>query len=555
MQNLKIIRIKQNMLRLFEGKIDLQDVTDKNMDDIFITRSLAAFALVMVCGLEYGVAAKHITDGYHDIGIDAIYVDAVQKKIVLIQSKWRKNGNGGISKSESSSFISGVNRVINLSFDGCNSKILAKKEEISKALFDTDYQIEMVFCHTGNQKIQKYAMEPIDRLLKSTNDAAVELVRFVEITQQSIYAYLVNGGDSNVVIDDVCLSNWGKINEPFNSYYGVIPALAIGEWYANYGNRLFEKNIRYYKGSTDVNVGIKDILTYQPEKFFYFNNGIKLLCKKITRKAIHSTDRDMGVFKLEGVSLVNGAQTTGVIGSIYLESQELLERAKIFIQIIDISAMEDEYVTKITKFSNTQNRIEMKDFVSLDPEQERIRMELSLAGIQYLYKSGDLVTDSEKQISLDEAIVSQACSLSDLSIVALVKRNVGALTEDINKMPYKLLFNGQTNSFSLYNGVVVLRLVEQSIKKYELSTFGRKKLVLVHGNRFLLHLVLQKIKLIEGYETEYLKSSDLENQVDNLFKEYSEKVFCAMEDEFKEAYPAYLFKNIGKLRKIYEAMR
>ncbi len=75
-------------------------------------------------------------------------------------------------------------------------------------------------------------------------------------------------------------------------------------------------------------------------------------------------------------------------------------------------------------------------------------MELSLGGIQYLYKDGSQIEDPQHQILLDETIVSQACLLEEISIVALVKGNIGALTENIDKAPYKKLFNGSTNSFT-----------------------------------------------------------------------------------------------------------
>lgn len=170
------------------------------------------------------------------------------------------------------------------------------------------------------------------------------------------------------------MSNWGTIDEPFKAYYGSIPASAVGEWYQRYGNRLFAKNIRYYKGSTDVNQGIKEVLRTEPEKFFYYNNGVKLLCRKITRKAAHSTDRITGLFALEGVSLVNGAQTTGSIGAVYADMPDVVARAKVFIQMIDLADTEEEQATQITRFTNTQNRIDGKDFAALDPEQERIKM-------------------------------------------------------------------------------------------------------------------------------------------------------------------------------------
>ena len=132
------------------------------------------------------------------------------------------------------------------------------------------------------------------------------------------------------------------------------------------------------------------------------------MCQKITKRAAYSTGREIGLFALEGVSLVNGAQTTGVIGAVCAEDPEAVASARIFVQMIDLG---DSQATQITKLSNTQNRIDGKDFVSLDPQQDRLRMELSLAGFQYLYKSGSKIDDPEHQISLDEAHRSSLCTV------------------------------------------------------------------------------------------------------------------------------------------------
>lgn len=262
----------------------------------------------------------------------------------------------------------------------------------------------------------------------------------------------------------------------------------------------------------------------------------------------------MGLFTLEGVSLVNGAQTTGTIGAVFAESPELLASANVLIQMIDLGESDEAQATQITKLSNTQNRIDGKDFAALDPNQERLRMELSFAGIQYLYKSGAKVDDYEHQITLDETIISQACSLTELSVVALAKGNVGALTDNIDKTPYKLLFNGGTNSFSLYNGVQVLRAVDRLLKQHEATTTGRKKLVLVHGNRFLLHLILGKIRGTDGYDTKYLSGESISALVQAQFQDQWNNVFNAMETKFPDAYPSYLFRNVGRLRELIEGM-
>ena len=557
MPNLKLLRVQAKVDELFKDKTDLSDTTNPDeKENKFYTRSLAALAVVMQCGIEYDVAVQSVTDGYHDMGIDAVYNDTTQKKLILVQSKWRKDGNGSVSQEEASTFAEDVKRLLNFDFDGCNAKLAAKQQEITAAIRDMDYQIEMIFCHTGTQDMNDYALRPFDALLGQVNENdSTDLLVFVETKLQDIYEYLANGQNSNsIVLDDVLLTNWGSVESPLKAYYGTIPVTAIGAWYNQYGNRLFAKNIRYYKGSTEVNQGINDVLKTQPDKFFYYNNGIKILCQKITKKAAYSTSREIGLFALEGVSLVNGAQTTGVIGAVCAEDPEAVASARIFVQMIDLGDSEDTQATQITKLSNTQNRIDGKDFVSLDPQQDRLRMELSLAGFQYLYKSGSKIDDPEHQISLDEAIIAQACALSDLSIVALTKRNIGALTESIDKTPYKLLFNGSTNSFSLHNGVQVLRAVDYCIKQNESNSTGRKRLVLVHGNRFLLHLILGQIKSNAGFDTQYLTSKRISDLVNNIFQEYWDKVFNAMEAKYPEAYPAHIFKNVGRLKDIVDVM-
>ena len=86
-----------------------------------------------------------------------------------------------------------------------------------------------------------------------------------------MYSFLAQGQEAtDITIDDVILTNWGKIDAPYTAYYGTISAAAIGGWYREYGNRLFAKNIRFYKGNTDVNDGIKRVLLQEPEHFFYF---------------------------------------------------------------------------------------------------------------------------------------------------------------------------------------------------------------------------------------------------------------------------------------------
>lgn len=444
--------------------------------------------------------------------------------------------------------------MINLEFEGLNERILSKEPEVSAAVTSMDYKITCIFCHTGNQKISEYCSRPIMDLVSSTNDGVAETLEFKEFLFPNIFHYLASGQEPENICADVILENWGLVEEPYKAYYGIVPAGVLGELFSQFGNRLFNKNIRYYKGSTDVNQSMRKVLLEEPENFFYYNNGVKLLCKGIQKKIVYSTTNKIGQFYLEGISLVNGAQTTGTIGSLYPEHQEQLDKALVFIQLIDLADAEESYALQITRLSNSQNKIDSKDFAALDPEQERIKVELSFSGISYLYKAGSKVEDPKRQVSFDEAIVGLACFQDDLTFAATAKRNIGALTDDISKPPYRILFNSGTNSFTLKNSVEIVRCVEKFLDENGCNYQGRDRLALVHGNRFIEHLVIQKLKSMEGFASEIVDCDLLNEKTRSCCQEIVPKAICAMGETLPDAYPANIFKNIGRCRELLNAM-
>lgn len=556
MANINMIRVAARLKEMFGEKIDMSDFPTDNSNH-FETRAIAALALMMTCGLNSQHSSMHITDGYHDMGIDAIYLDDSQKQLIVIQSKWRGEGTGSITQGEMQSFVEGIKRIINFDLDGANEKILKKKSDIDFSLTTIGYQIHVLFAHTGNNLVDKYAKRSLTDLMSTTNDDISTLIIYDEITFKEIYTYLAQGQNpESIALDDVILNNWGKVDAPYSAYYGTISAAAIGEWFKNYGNALFAKNIRFYKGSTEVNDGMRRTLLQEPENFFYYNNGIKMLCKSIIRKARDSTTNVTGLFALEGISLVNGAQTAGTIGSVYVQAPEQVAKAYVMIQIIDLSNAPSKAAAQITKLSNTQNRIDSKDFASLDTEQDRLRTELAFSNYIYLYKSGDTVTDVEHQITFDEAIVALACWHGELSYATMAKRNIGALSDDIAKTPYKALFNPSTNSFVLINSVMAIRKIESFLQVRKEQLVGRERLVCVHANRFISYCILQSIKMNENYDNTVLKSEFFERTVLTQIDQLIPQIVIHMNNLYTDnSYPANIFKNAGKCKEIYQLLK
>ena len=199
-------------------------------------------------------------------------------------------------------------------------------------------------------------------------------------------------------------------------------------------------------------------------------------------------------------------------------------------------------------------RIENRDFASLDPTQERIRQELSFSHFQYLYKGGDKITAPESQLLFDEAIVALACLSEDLSHVALAKRNVGALSEDITKPPYKVLMNTGTNSFAVLNSVMIIRSVEKKLQQKKTSLAGRERLVAVHANRFIEHCVLQSIKTNVRFLSGVIICDTIQEQINTIVDELIPKITTIINTLYAESYPANIFKNVTKCKSIKEQM-
>src|SRR5262249_31933179 len=138
------------------------------------------------------------------------------------------------------------------------------------------------------------------------------------------------------------------------------------------------------------------------ERFWYFNNGITVLCGSIKKKPVGGNSRDSGYFECSDVSIVNGAQTVGAIHQANSTHPESVAKASVLVRFISLEDCPDGFGAEVTRATNTQNRIERRDFVALDSEQERLRTELQLEKIQYAYKSGEGVADPTKGFELTE---------------------------------------------------------------------------------------------------------------------------------------------------------
>ena len=293
------------------------------------------------------------------------------------------------------------------------------------------------------------------------------------MSKKDFYNSLIMNSEQNVDLI-INLKDWGQVKSPYKAYYGRIDAKAIASWHSNL-DILFSRNLRKFKGLTEVNDAIVSTLVDKPDAFWYFNNGITMLCKQLSKARKGGSGRKKGRFICKGVSIVNGAQTVGSIIKAYTKDTKQLEEAELLIRLISLENCSKSFSAEVTRATNTQNKIELRDFVALDPEQLRLKKEFLLTGKKYVYMSGDPLPHPDEGCDLSEATVALACANPDLGLAVQAKREISKLWEDIEASPYKLIFNKSLSATHLWRMVQIYRQVEGILKNEQKQNAARKR--------------------------------------------------------------------------------
>jgi hypothetical protein len=157
-----------------------------------------------------------------------------------------------------------------------------------------------------------------------------------------------------------------------------VPVAWIRELFTRHKARLFSANVRNYLGSrrsdSNINHGIKSTAESEPDNFWVYNNGITAVVNRL------EPPKGGGRLHIEGISIVNGAQTTGAIGSL-----EGVPSPTAMVAIRFVRCDDPDTLSSIIRYNNSQNRIEASDFRSNDSIQKRLRTEFeTIPGVKYL---------------------------------------------------------------------------------------------------------------------------------------------------------------------------
>lgn len=497
----------------FSGKITGQGQNDESKRRNFLSKAIAAFVLHEETTASLDDAVSASVDGGLDHGIDAILIDS-NHVIWLVQSKYIDTGAGEPELGDVSKFRDGIIDLLEGRFDRFNDAIKSKKTDIENVMNSGICKVKAILAYSGTA-ISDNKRDIFSDIERTFNDSSPDFIRCYAYGLSTLHELHKSCLEENSIDEEIELVNFGHIQQPYKAYYGQIKAEKLFSLWNTHKHKLVEKNIRRFKGETSVNQSLKKTLDDNPEHFFYFNNGITFLCNSIVEIGSRNSNRQTGKFKVQGLSIINGAQTVGVIGS---KSFEFYQQHPIhvFATFLCLNGTPDDFSIEVTQARNRQNAVSLEDFASLDDNQIRLRDTLSIAGVTYLIKQGyDDSPDSDTCFNIRELVPLLACTVtsSDWQEYVIAAKSDKtrlfqqvALTSHRKKMKdaYQKLFSDSRTATEIWRIVQLGRIIKQIVKdrasgeSIDHSVNLQAKDILNQGIWLIIHIVFLRTKLQNG---------------------------------------------------------
>lgn len=557
MSKLKVDQIRAKLRSLFEPHLDLSDISAKDSDrDVkILSRCLAALAIYTGTGCSAKDAAEAVWDGADDNGIDSAYFDQTTNTVVLAQAKFIQKGTGEPEAADVGSFVKGIRDLVEQEQGLFHSRLSVRLGKILAKIETPGTSLRVVVISTGESSLSKHAASHLNNLMKELNGADPDPIASYDVLGlKEVYNALAADASSSGITVEGTLLEWSVVTNPYLAYFGMIDGGTLKQWWSDNknGRRLVAANIRHALGATDVNSEIKKSALLEPSNFWYFNNGITLICKEVSKSPARAASRSAGVFGFKDASIVNGAQTVSTLGSI--EDDAKLAEIRVPIRAIILRDTPASFGAQVTRSNNLQNRIEERDFVTQDTNQERLRREMFMEGIEYQYIRGAEPSSSSTSCELVELTTALACASGD-KLAVDVKTGISRFYKDLSKAPYKAIFNESLSGAAAFNTVLIQREIDKWIEAQKSSIAKKSGTpwgVLIHGNRILSAAVFRRLSPQISQPIlifqDVVKSLSISNEAQAVF----DRMVLKITADYPGKFLAVLFKNPTDSKNIFD---
>ncbi|MEU3552791.1 AIPR family protein [Streptomyces fragilis] len=344
------------------------------------------FALQLSLDLEdiHSIAATALTDGPDDKSCDLVYIDRDSHSMILAQGYEAGNVNQAQAPlTKATSLHQAVNWLFGSHAESdVPQRLRSAWRELNEALTDGVIEnIEIWFVHNLPENHQiadelRAVANAAYRIIAARYSVEDVSVTGTEVGRETLSDRYEGSRTPILVGDEFTIPVSGAFTESGENWSALcasIPATWLRDQFSVHKERLFSANIRGYLGSTrsqsNINNGIQATARDQPGRFWAYNNGITAL--------VHSFESPAGdAVKITGIAIVNGAQTTGAIGSTESERMGDVRLLARFIKCDDAATVQD-----IIRYNNRQNPTQASDFRSNDRVQSRLVKDFASLGV------------------------------------------------------------------------------------------------------------------------------------------------------------------------------
>lgn len=407
--------------------------------------------------LDAQAAFDCVTEGGADFGVDAIQVTEEvdgEFAVTIFQGKYKAKleANSNFSEDGIHALVNAIRHIFDPAAElgAINDRLRVKVEE-ARALVRDGFipRVRAIACNNGIK----------------WNDQAQAIIDRANFGDQVTWEYVNHDVLIGILqkpkqVDDT-LRLTGKANVEDMNFsrvcVGRMPVTEVAALMRTHGDRLLERNIRRYLGlhGNRVNEGVRaTLLSQQPSNFYFFNNGLTLVCNDFSYNALQSSDYQV---RVENLQIVNGGQTCMTIlktsEALAAAGQTLPADASVLVRLYKLPKDNDDIVLQITHATNSQNPVDLKDLRSNDEIQIQLEASIQELGFNYRRKRVD---GSPKGSDITAGAAAEAL----LAVWRQAPHQAKFLTREHFGKLYPLIFPSDVNGAQVVLAALVYRIAE-----------------------------------------------------------------------------------------------
>ncbi|MFF3642057.1 AIPR family protein [Streptomyces sp. NPDC002564] len=553
--------LRDYLTRTFASLIDMGDVAHVSahaLSTVLLSRALAAQAVVILTGCSPEAAAATVTDGADDHGIDAVAFSANGSDIWFVQAKWSDKGKVILTEQNALQLVAALGRLADHRYSGANPSIRRLLSRIDDALSSPHCTVHLAAALAGDGHLARQAEERLARVGEEFGFDGRTRVKVHTLGLADFYsAARLHTAPVPVKVTATLTEGWHAIHTPYPAYIGSVTAGEVAAWYESHGARLLAPPLRQ-RGADQINQAEMTQLVTAPDLFWYFNNGVTLLCDSVEAQYFARRMEGQPVrLDLINARVINGAQTVASVAHAVTQNPETAKDALVSLRVICVDDAPESLVSRLTQVSEDEKQSDPLDRVALDRQQRLIRDDFAVQlNKNYVYKKGAAAPVPSVGCSVQEAALALVCAHPDTSLVARTSADPEYIWRPSPDGAYTRLFGRPPSVQQIWQSVLLRRQVQNVLASvaFTASVSPWVREVVEHGDLLVAHLVFQTIGL-ETLEEWDPTSGEREAWVEEWTKETVILLASSVEQLFgRQLFLASVFTDAYKCRALAESV-